>query len=91
MAMSDDVRTCMSYYHQAMPLHTKKRHGAFIKKNKVLVTKNRAHFLVTQIVFPPQAGPISGPENTLTGVSRNQKKYQPVTATQPRLEIVLEC
>ena len=74
-----------------MPLHTEKTGGDFLLKNKVWVTKNRAHFLVTQTVFPPQAGPISGPENTLTGVSRNQKKYKPVTAIEPRLEMVLEC
>ena len=65
--------------------------GALTRKHKVLVTKKRAHFLVTHTVFPTKAGPISGPENTVTGVSRKHKKQELVIASHPRIEMVLGC
>ena len=63
----------------------KRTGGALTQKRKVLVTKKRAHFLVTQTVFPTKAGPISGPENTVTGVSRKQKKPGTCDSKSPQI------
>ena len=63
----------------------KKTGGALTQKHKVLVTKKRAHFLVTQTVFPTKAGPISGPENTVTGVSRKHKKTGTCDGKSPQI------